>query len=38
MEKRITKKELSEIVSEAYEHCRKIKEGNNAGYIPYLEK
>ena len=38
MEKRITKKELSEIVSEAYEHCRKIKEGNNAGYIPYLAK
>lgn len=38
MEKRITKKELSEIVSDAYEHCKKIKEGNNAGYIPYLAK
>lgn len=38
MEKRITKKELSEIVSEAYEHCKKIKEGNNAAYIPYLAK
>lgn len=38
MEKRITKKELSEIVNDAYEHCKKIKEGNNAGYIPYLAK
>lgn len=38
MEKRITKKELSAIVNDAYEHCRKIKEGNNASYIPYLAK
>ena len=38
MEKRITKKELSDIVSEAYEHCKKIKEGNNASYIPFLAK
>ncbi len=38
MEKRITKKELSEIVCDAYEHCKKMKEGNNAGYIPYLAK
>ena len=38
MEKRITKKELAEIVSDAYEHCKKIKEGNNATYIPYLAK
>lgn len=38
MEKRISKKELSEIISDAYEHCKKIKEGNNAGYIPYLAK
>ncbi len=38
MEKRITKKELKKIVSDAYEHCKKIKEGNNAGYIPYLAK
>ncbi len=38
MEKRITKKELSKIVSDAYEHCKKIKEGNNANYIPYLAK
>lgn len=38
MEKRITKKEVREIVSEAYEYCKKIKEGNNASYIPYLAK
>ena len=38
MEKRITKKELSAIVNDSYEHCRKIKEGNNASYIPYLAK
>lgn len=38
MEKRITKKELSAIVNDAYEHSRKIKEGNNASYIPYLAK
>lgn len=38
MEKRISKNELSQIVSDAYEHCKKIKEGNNASYIPYLAK
>ena len=38
MEKRISKKELSQIVSDAYDHCKKIKEGNNASYIPYLAK
>ena len=38
MEKRISKKELSKIVSDAYEHCKKINEGNNASYIPYLAK
>ncbi|MBQ5663265.1 MAG: glutaminase A [Bacteroidaceae bacterium] len=38
MEKRISKKILSEILNDAYEHCKKIKEGNNANYIPYLAK
>lgn len=38
MEIRITKKELTEIVYDAYEHCKRIKDGNNAGYIPYLAK
>lgn len=38
MENRITKKRLAEIVNDAYEQCKKIKEGKNAGYIPYLAK
>lgn len=38
MEIRITKKELKGIVCDAYEHCKRIKEGRNASYIPYLAK
>lgn len=38
MEIRITKKELTEIVYDAYEHCKRIKDGKNASYIPYLAK
>lgn len=38
MEKRISKKDLSKVVNEAYDNCKKIKEGNNANHIPYLAK
>ncbi len=38
MENRISKKQIAEIVNDAYEHCKRIKEGNNAGYIPFLAK
>ena len=38
METRITKSEISENVNDAYEHCKRIKTGNNFGYNSYLAK